>query len=87
VAQVDSDARPGARAAAHGVDEHIVRLQERRGVGMARLPAFEAGERVVLVLRVRDGDERLRRLAPAAARPFNGAAFPPRRRDARRLVG
>src|SRR4029077_4239781 len=67
VAQVDPDARPGAGPAAHRVDQDVVFLQERRNLGMASLPAFEAGESVLLVPRVGDRDERLRRLTPAAA--------------------
>jgi hypothetical protein len=67
VAQVEPDSRPRAGTAAHRVDENIVRLEIRRGPGMARLPALEARERVLLVLRVRDDNERLRRLTASAA--------------------
>ena len=42
VAQVDADARPGRRAAAHRVDQHVVDGEQRGGLGVARLPALEA---------------------------------------------
>ena len=48
VLQVDADARPGLEAAAHRVDQHVGGLEVRRRVGVPRLPALEAGERVVL---------------------------------------
>jgi len=67
VAQVEADAGPSARAAAHGVDEHVVDLQQRCRRRVACLPTLETSERLVLVLRLRHGDERLRRLPPAAA--------------------
>src|SRR5205807_2989470 len=66
VTQVDSDARPHARAATHRVDQDVVYLQPPGGFRMARLPASEPRERVLFVLRLRDGDERLYRLAAAA---------------------
>jgi len=68
VAQVDADPRPRARTASHGVDKDVIHLQQRRGLGMPRLPPLQTGERVFFVLRLRDGDERLRR--PAAPGPF-----------------
>src|SRR5260370_30017271 len=86
VAQVDADARPCAGPAAHRVNEDVVFLQQRRGLGMPSLPAFEAGKGVFFVLRVRDGDERLRRLAPADALRFCGRAFPSGAPNAGRLV-
>src|SRR5213079_2575393 len=67
VTQVDSDARPRARAATHRVDEDVVDLQPPRSLRMARLPAFQPRERVLLVLGLRDGDEWLSRLAATAA--------------------
>src|SRR5213079_3324626 len=67
VTQVDSDARPRARAATHRVDEDVAHLQPPRGLRMARLPAFQPRERVLLVLGLRDGDEWLSRLAATAA--------------------
>src|SRR2546422_9332339 len=67
VTKVDSDARPRARAATHRIDEDVVHLQPPCGLRMARLPAFQPRQRVLLVLRLGDGDERLYRLAAAAA--------------------
>src|SRR5439155_1561886 len=55
--QVHPDPRPRRRAGAHRVDEDVVQLQERRGRRVARLPAFEARERVLLVLRLGHRDE------------------------------
>src|SRR5262249_39107045 len=49
VAKVDPDSRPGGRAAAHGVDQHVVDRESLRGFGMLRLPALEARERGGLV--------------------------------------
>src|SRR5262249_26244784 len=68
VAQVDPDARPGGRASAHGVDEDIVLVEPRRGLGVPGLPALEAGQRVPFLGRPGDGDEWLRGLSAAA--PF-----------------
>ena len=56
VLQVDPDARPGAEAAAHRIDQHVGRLQMRRGVRMPRPPALETGQRVFLLLRAPDLD-------------------------------
>ena len=75
--QIDPDARPGGRAAAHRVDEDVVRLQPPRRFRVTALPAFEAGERVRLVRRPGDGDERGR--GPTRT-------LPARWRDPRRLV-
>ena len=49
VLQVHADARPGLKAAAHRIDEHVGRLEVRGGLGVARLPALEAGERIFLL--------------------------------------
>ena len=48
VAQIDPDASPGGRAAAHRVDEDIVLVQKHSRLRIPGLPAFEAGERVRL---------------------------------------
>ena len=61
VLQIDADARPGRRAAAHRVDQHVGGLQVRSGLGMARLPALEARERSSLSLRAADLDQRMLR--------------------------
>ena len=45
VAQVDADARPGRRATAHRVDQHVVDRELRRRLGVSRLPALEPRER------------------------------------------
>src|SRR5581483_6317574 len=58
VAQVHADARPRRRAAAHRVDQHVVDGEQLRGVGVARLLALEAGQRLVALRRVGDGEER-----------------------------
>ena len=61
VLQVHADARPGGEAAAHRVDQHVGRLEMRRRLGMARLPALEPGERILLALRAADLDQRMLR--------------------------
>ena len=68
VDQVDPDAIPERRAAAHPVDEDVRRFEERRGVRMARLPALEALERLRLRRGPGDLDDRDRRLASAGRR-------------------
>src|SRR3990172_12955893 len=73
--QVHANARPGGRAAAHRVDEHIRRLEVRRRFGVARLPALEPGERILPAFRASDLDQRMRGHAAA------------RRLYARRLAG
>src|SRR6516165_8846471 len=67
VAQIDPDASPVGRAAAHRVDEDIVHLQPRRRFRIPGLTACEAGERVRLARGVGDGDEWLGGLTVAAA--------------------
>src|SRR5690349_1858908 len=42
--QVDANARPGAEAAPHRVDEHVRRLQVSGSFGVTRFPAFDAGK-------------------------------------------
>ena len=95
MAQVDADARPRGIAAAHRVDEDVVHLQQRRGCRMARLPALEAGERVLFVFRLGDGNQRMFGL-PAAARTgarlgaallLGARALPARGLHPRRLAG
>jgi hypothetical protein len=61
--------------AAHRVHQHVGGLQVHGYVGMPRLPAFEAGHRLVFPARATDLDQRMLR----------GAAF--RGCDARRLAG
>ena len=65
VLKIHSDARPGGRPSAHRVHEDIRRLEMGGRLGMARLPALEPGQRVLLVPGAPDLDERvLRRAAP-----------------------
>ena len=85
VAQVDADARPRRRPAAHRVDQHVVDREVRRGLGMPRLPALEAGERGVLVGRVRDDDERHLRARASSAAPSPRPSRATARRAAPRL--
>ena len=59
VLQVHADARPGVKPAAHRVDQHVGRFEVRGRVGMARFPAGEPGERILLLLRAGDLDERV----------------------------
>src|SRR5690606_19767171 len=61
VAEVDADARPHRRAAAHRVDEDVLDGEVGGRGGVAGLPALEPGEGVVLLLRLGDRDERLGR--------------------------
>ena len=68
VDQVDPDAIPERRPAAHAVDQDVGRLEVLDDVRVARLPALEALERLVLELRPGDLDDRDRRLAPAGRR-------------------
>ena len=58
--KVDADARPGAGAAAHGVDEDVIHFQHLGRIRMTLLPTLQSRERVFLVLRLRRGDQRLR---------------------------
>lgn len=58
VPQIDADAGPGRRAAAHRVDEHIIRLQEASRFGMPLFPARKSGEGLVSIGRLRDHDQR-----------------------------
>src|SRR5437773_623275 len=59
VLQVHADPRPGGRAAAHRIDQHIGGLEVFRGFGVTRLPALEPRERVLLALGPRDLDQRV----------------------------
>ena len=63
------------KAAAHRVDEHVGRLRCARGLGMARLPALEAGERVGLSSRARpiSIERMLRRRAGVTAATRGGS--------------
>src|SRR5438132_2593666 len=54
IAQVNSDAGPGGRPAAHGVDQHVVHGEKHGHFGMFTLPAFETGEGRFSVRRVSD---------------------------------
>ena len=65
VLQVDPDPGPGRGAAAHRVHQHVRRLEVRRRLGVARLPALEPGERVLLAPRAADLDQRMLRRARA----------------------
>ena len=73
VDEVDPDAVPDGRPATHPVDQDVGRLEVLGDVGVAGLPALEAGHRLVLELRPGDLDDRDRRLAPAGrGRPRAG---------------
>src|SRR5436853_4199106 len=56
VAQIDPDPCPGRAPPAHRVDHHVCELQVRHNIGVTRLPAFEAVERLLLRGRARDPD-------------------------------
>jgi hypothetical protein len=56
--------------------QDVVRLEQRRGLRMARLPAVEAGERVLFVLGPGDRDEGLGRLPVAAPLLLGVRALP-----------
>src|SRR3954463_15092936 len=58
VLQVDANAVPRGVAPAHLVDEHVGGLEMPGGLGMAFLPALETGERLLLLLRAADFDQR-----------------------------
>src|SRR2546430_985992 len=58
ISQVHSDAGPGGRPAAHGVDQHIVHGEKRGDFGMFTLPPFETGDGRFSVRRVRDHQKR-----------------------------
>src|SRR5687767_6075666 len=83
--EVDADARPGRRTAAHGVDQHVAWLEVRGDVGVTSLPALQAGQRLVLAGRARDLDQRS--LRHAAAGGSRCPLAPPRRLHARWLAG
>src|SRR5262249_31589495 len=80
VPQAHADARPGARAAPHRVDEDVVFGQSLRRARVARLPPLQAGDGILFVLRIRDDHERLRGLTAAGGRSLS-----PRRSHAGRL--
>jgi hypothetical protein len=86
VAKVDPDARPRAGASAHRIHEDVVDLQEGGGFRMPCLPALEARQGIVFVLRFGDGDKRLCRLAATAAFLCGARGLPSRRGDTRRLA-
>jgi hypothetical protein len=67
VSQVYADAPPGRPPATHRVDQHVVHGKLRGGSGVARLPALETRERLVLVLGLRDRNQRVYGLAAASA--------------------
>ena len=83
VLEVDAHPRPGGRAPAHGVDQHVRGLEVGGGLRVARLPALDAGQRVLLARGARDLEQRLRwrRAVPPAPR------LALRRLHARRLAG
>ena len=58
--EIDADPRPGAVAPAHGVDQHVGRLQMRRSLRMSRFPAFHSRQRVLFAASASDLDQRLR---------------------------
>ena len=62
--EIDANARPGAVAPAHGVDQHVRRLQVCRGLRMSRFPALHPRQRVLFTSRTSDLDQRHLRLAP-----------------------
>src|SRR5215470_5666722 len=57
--QVHADPCPGAEPAAHGIDEHVGRLQMRSRFLVAFFPALETGERCILVRRPANFDQRI----------------------------
>src|SRR5439155_16665388 len=54
ISEVHSDAGPGGRPAAHGVDQHVVDGDKARCFGMFTLPPFQTSEGRFSVRRVRD---------------------------------
>ena len=64
VLQVDADARPRVKTAAHRVDEHIGGLEMCARFRMARPPAIESRKRVLFPARPRNLDERMLRRPP-----------------------
>src|SRR5206468_7425052 len=65
VLQVHSDACPGVKSPAHGVDEHVGGSQMRGRVGVTRLPPLETGEGIVFSRRTSDLDQRMSWNPPA----------------------
>ena len=90
VTQVHADARPGRRAAAHRVDEHVVDREVRRGVRVPLPSSARARRARRPCRRVGDDDERHLRLARRVFGRRRVVALPrllrARRRDARRLA-
>src|ERR1700677_255899 len=78
VPEVEADPVPDGAAAAHRVDQHVRRLEQRPHSRIARLPALQARHRLVLAGRPGDLDQRHR-----AAPPTAGSAGLPRRRRGR----
>ena len=64
VLQVDPDSRPRSVAAAFTVDEDVRRFEVRRRFRMPCFPAFESRERIRLLARATDFDERTARRPP-----------------------
>src|SRR5205823_4913725 len=58
VLQVDADACPGRRAAAHRIDQNVGGLEMLHHFWMTLLPALEARERIFLPLGAADLDHR-----------------------------
>ena len=50
-------------AAPHRIHQHVGRLEVRRRLGVARLPALQPGQRILLPLRAADLDQRMLRRA------------------------
>ena len=55
--EIQADSRPRPESPAHAIDEHIGGLKVRGRIGMSRLPALQACERVFLVPRATDFHE------------------------------
>ena len=70
MAQIQTDAVPDVRRAAHAIHEHIVLREQRRGLGVGDLPAIEPGFGRRLVRGLRDGNER--KLRDTTRRRFAG---------------
>ena len=61
VPQVHPDAGPRGEAAPHGVHQHVRRLQMGRRLGVARLPALQPRQHILLPLPAADLDQRMLR--------------------------
>jgi len=65
VLQVDPHTGPGAVTATHRIHQNVGGFEERRHRGMTRLPALDAGQRILPLASAPDFDQRMNGRAAA----------------------